>query len=145
MNRVLRYLWIVGGAVMSILLFLLASASENSEFFEQNYSWLVGVNILVAAALLVLVVWMLIRLYNRYRRGKFGSKLMTRLVLLFALMGILPGAIIYVVSVQFVSRSIESWFDVRVESALDSGVKLAQSILDTSRDNLTVQPNRLAN
>ena len=145
MNRVLRYLWIVGGAVMSILLFLLASASENSEFFERNYSWLVGVNILVAAALLVLVVWMLIRLYNRYRRGKFGSKLMTRLVLLFALMGILPGAIIYVVSVQFVSRSIESWFDVRVESALDSGVKLAQSILDTSRENLTIQANRLAN
>ena len=145
MNRVLRYLWIVGGAVMSILLFLLASASENSEFFDRNYSWLVGVNILVAAALLVLVVWMLIRLYNRYRRGKFGSKLMTRLVLLFALMGILPGAIIYVVSVQFVSRSIESWFDVRVESALDSGVKLAQSILDTSRENLTIQANRLAN
>ena len=58
MNRVLRYLWIVGGAVMSILLFLLASASENSEFFERNYSWLVGGNILVAAALLILVVWM---------------------------------------------------------------------------------------
>ena len=95
MNRVLRYLWIVGGAVMSILLFLLASASENSEFFDRNYSWLVGVNILVAAALLVLVVWMLIRLYNRYRRGKVGSKLMTRLVLLFALMGIVPGASSY--------------------------------------------------
>lgn len=130
---------------MSILLFLLASASENSEFFDRNYSWLVGVNILVAFSLLILVVWMLIRLINRYRRGKFGSKLMTRLVVLFALMGILPGAVIYVVSVQFVSRSIESWFDVRVESALDSGVKLAQSILETSKEELTVQANRLAN
>lgn len=107
---------------MSILLFLLASASENTDFFDKNYSWLVGMNILVAAALLILVVWMLIRLYKRYKRGKFGSKLMTKLVVLFALMGILPGAVIYVVSVQFVSRSIESWFDVRVESALDSGV-----------------------
>ena len=130
---------------MSILLFLLASASENSEFFDRNYSWLVGVNILVAFSLLILVVWMLIRLINRYSRGKFGSKLMTRLVVLFALMGILPGAVIYVVSVQFVSRSIESWFDVRVESALDSGVKLAQSILETSKEELTVQANRLAN
>ena len=130
---------------MSILLFLLASASENSEFFDRNYSWLVGVNILVAFSLLILVVWMLIRLINRYKRGKFGSKLMTRLVVLFALMGILPGAVIYVVSVQFVSRSIESWFDVRVESALDSGVKLAQSILETSKEELTVQANRLAN
>ena len=125
---------------MSILLFLLASASENSEFFDRNYSWLVGVNILVAFSLLILVVWMLIRLINRYRRGKFGSKLMTRLVVLFALMGILPGAVIYVVSVQFVSRSIESWFDVRVDApALDSGVELAQSILETSKEELTVQ------
>ncbi len=144
MTRGLRYLWIVGTAVMSILLFLLASASENTDFFDQNYSWLVGVNFLVAAALLILVVWMLIRLYKRYRRGKFGSKLMTKLVVLFALMGILPGAVIYVVSVQFVSRSIESWFDVRVESALDSGVKLAQSILETSKEELTAQANNLA-
>ena len=51
---------------MSILLFLLASASENSEFFDRNYPWLVGVNILVAFSLLILVVWMLIRLINRY-------------------------------------------------------------------------------
>ncbi|EEO28403.1 sensor histidine kinase [Oxalobacter paraformigenes] len=145
MTRVLRYLWIVGGAIMSILLFLLASASENTDFFDKNYSWLVGVNILVAFALLILVVWMLIRLVNRYRRGKFGSKLMTKLVVLFALMGILPGAIIYVVSVQFVSRSIESWFDVRVESALDSGVKLAQSVLETSKEELTLQASHLAN
>ncbi len=130
---------------MSILLFLLASASENTDFFDKNYSWLVGVNILVAFALLILVVWMLIRLVNRYRRGKFGSKLMTKLVVLFALMGILPGAIIYVVSVQFVSRSIESWFDVRVESALDSGVKLAQSVLETSKEELTLQASHLAN
>lgn len=144
MTRALRYLWIVGGAIMSILLFLLASASENTDFFDKNYSWLVGVNILVASALLILVVWMLIRLYNRYKRGKFGSRLMTKLVVLFALMGILPGAVIYVVSVQFVSRSIESWFDVRVESALDSGVKLGQAILETSKQNLDLQASNLA-
>lgn len=144
MTRALRYLWIVGGAVMSILLFLLASASENTDFFDKNYSWLVGVNILVAAALLILVVWMLIRLYKRYKRGKFGSKLMTKLVVLFALMGILPGAVIYIVSVQFVSRSIESWFDVRVESALDSGVKLGQAILESSKEDLDLQANNLA-
>lgn len=129
---------------MSILLFLLASASENTDFFDKNYSWLVGVNILVAAALLILVVWMLIRLYKRYKRGKFGSKLMTKLVVLFALMGILPGAVIYIVSVQFVSRSIESWFDVRVESALDSGVKLGQAILESSKEDLDLQANNLA-
>ncbi len=132
MIRVLRYLLIVGCAVGAILLFLLASASENTDFLDRHYKWLFALNALVALALFSLVILMLARLYKRYRRGKFGSKLMVRLVLLFAVMGILPGVVIYVVSVQFVSRSIESWFDVRVESALESGLNLVHASLDGS-------------
>lgn len=136
MTRTMRYALLAGGGIMSILLFLLASASDNSSFFEQNYPWLLGLNALVAVILLGSVIVLLTRLYKRYRRGKFGSKLMSRLVLLFALMGILPGALIYLVSVQFVSRSIESWFDVRVESALESGLNLGRAALDESLKNL---------
>ena len=137
-------MWVVGGAVMSILLFLLASASSNTDFFDQNYSWLLLLNGLVAAALLVLVIVMLLRLYRRHKRGKFGSRLMTRLVLLFALMGILPGTVIYIVSVQFVSRSIETWFDVRVESALESGLSLGRAVLDSSLSELNKRAQALA-
>ncbi|MFJ7567893.1 ATP-binding protein [Herminiimonas sp. NPDC097707] len=144
MTRLLRYLLVVGGAVISILLFLLASASENSNLFERNYPWLLILNAVVAAALLGLVILLLIRLYKRYKRGKFGSKLMARLVLLFAMIGILPGAVIYTVSVQFVSRSIESWFDVRVESALESGLNLGRSALDSSLDELRIKARSMA-
>ncbi len=140
----MRYLLVAGGAIMSILLFLLASASENSSFFEQNYPWLLGLNALVAVLLLGSVMVLLARLYKRYRRGKFGSRLMARLVLLFALMGILPGALIYLVSVQFVSRSIESWFDVRVESALESGLNLGRAALDESLNDLQSKARNVA-
>ncbi|MGZ3158279.1 MAG: ATP-binding protein [Burkholderiaceae bacterium] len=144
MTRALRYLLILGGAIVSILLFLLASASENSAAFDKHYPWLLGLNALVAVALLVLVSLLLGRLYQRYRRGRFGSKLMTRLVLLFAAVGILPGVIIYTVSVQFVSRSIESWFDVRVESALESGLNLGRSALDASLADLNAKAHNMA-
>lgn len=144
MTRLLRYLLVVGGAVVSILLFMLASASENSSLFERNYPWLLILNAVVAAALLTLVVLLLLRLYKRHKRGKFGSKLMARLVLLFAMIGILPGIVIYTVSVQFVSRSIESWFDVRVESALESGLNLGRSALDASLDDLRLKTRNLA-
>jgi nitrogen fixation/metabolism regulation signal transduction histidine kinase len=143
-TRVLRYLLVVGGAIASILLFLLASASENSAFFDQHYSWLLGLNALVALALLGLVVLLLTRLYKRYKRGKFGSRLMARLVLLFAVVGILPGSVIYMVSVQFVSRSIESWFDVRVESALESGLNLGRAALDSSLADLNAKARSMA-
>jgi nitrogen fixation/metabolism regulation signal transduction histidine kinase len=143
-TRVLRYVLVFGGAITGILLFLLASASENSVFFDQNYSWLLGLNALFAALLLGLVTTLLLRLYQRYKQRRFGSRLMTRLVMLFALIGILPGAVIYVVSVQFVSRSIESWFDVRVESALEAGLNLGRTALDSSLADLNAKARAMA-
>jgi nitrogen fixation/metabolism regulation signal transduction histidine kinase len=140
----LRYMLVFGGATTGILLFLLASASENSQFFDQNYSWLLGLNALIAVLLLGLVSTLLLRLYRRYKQGRFGSRLMTRLVLLFALIGILPGTLIYVVSVQFVSRSIESWFDVRVESALEAGLNLGRTALDSSMADLNAKARAMA-
>ncbi|HJV51754.1 MAG TPA: ATP-binding protein [Noviherbaspirillum sp.] len=144
MPRLLRYLLVLGGGVVSILLFLLASASENSAYFDKHYSWLLGLNALMTVALLGLVSLLLRRLYKRYKRREFGSKLMARLVLLFALIGILPGTVIYIVSVQFVSRSIESWFDVRVESALESGLTLGRTALDASLADLAAKARNVA-
>jgi len=144
MPRALRYLLIVGGALVGILLFLLASASENSEAFDRYYNWLLGLNALTAVTLLGLVVVLLGRLVKQYRRGEFGSKLMSRLVLLFALIGVLPGTLIFLVSVQFVSRSIESWFDVRVESALESGLNISRAALDAAQNELLAKARNMA-
>jgi nitrogen fixation/metabolism regulation signal transduction histidine kinase len=142
-QRFLRYFLIVGGAVISILLFLLASAAENSAFFDRHYPELLVLNAVIAAALLALVTLLLARLYRGYKRREFGSRLMARLVVLFAVIGILPGTVIYVVSVQFVSRSIESWFDVRVESALEAGLKLGRTALDASLSDLSAKARNL--
>jgi len=138
----LRYFSVVGGAIVSILLFLLASASDNSGFFDRYYGWLLGLNAAVAVALLLLVVVSLFRLYARFKAGKFGSRLMTRLVLLFAAIGVLPGLVIFLVSVQFVSHSIESWFNVPVEEALEAGINLSRAGLDRAVGELTVTANR---
>jgi nitrogen fixation/metabolism regulation signal transduction histidine kinase len=129
-NQALRYALVVGGAIVSILLFLLAAASDNSGFFDRYYTWLLGVNAGMAALLLVLVIVALARLYSRYKAGKFGSRLVARLVLLFAGIGILPGLVIFMVSVQFVSHSIDSWFDVKIEAAIESGLNLGRAALD---------------
>jgi nitrogen fixation/metabolism regulation signal transduction histidine kinase len=135
-NQALRYALVVGGTIVSILLFLLASASDNSGFFDRYYGWLLGLNTAMAVLLLTLVVVGLARLYSRYKAGKFGSRLMARLVLLFAGIGILPGLVIFMVSVMFVSHSIDSWFDVKIEAALTSGLNLGRAALDESLSEL---------
>jgi len=142
--RALRYALVIGSAIASILLFLLASASNNTGFFAHNFTWLFGLIIVVAGALFVLVMVALWRLYSRYKAGKFGSRLMARLMLLFGGIGIVPGLVIFMVSVQFVSHSIESWFDVKIEAALDSGLNLSRAALDEALANLSANAGTVA-
>ena len=114
-----------------VLVFLLAQATNNRELYEQHYARLFGVNVVVAVGLALVILWGVYRLIARLRKGKFGSRLLIKLAAIFGLVGVLPGLLIYTVSYQFVSRSIESWFDVKVEGALDSGLTLARTSLDT--------------
>ncbi len=129
--------WAIGAGIVfmtgvgMVLLFLLTLATRNRALYEQNFGWLVGINVAVAAFLLLVIVWLGVRLTMRFKRGKFGSRLLVKLAAIIGLVGVLPGLLIYTVSYQFVSRSIESWFDVRVESALTAGLNLGRTTLDT--------------
>lgn len=133
-NRAMRWTLGVGVGVMValglVLIFLLTLATGNRELYERNYTLLLGLNIAVAAVLLAAIGWIVVRLFLRLRQRKFGSRLLLKLAAIFALVGLFPGLTIYVVSYQFVSRSIESWFDVKVESALAAGLNLGRSSLD---------------
>ena len=134
-SRAVRWAVGVGAAIISaigmVLLFLLTLATNNRALYERNYAWLFGVNVLVALLLLAVLAWVAIRLASRLRKGRFGSRLLVKLAAIFALVGLMPGLLIYVVSYQFVTRSIESWFDVKVEGALTAGVSLARVSLDS--------------
>ena len=128
--------WILGLGAASVvlisvvLLFLLTVSTNNRAQYENTYGYLLTLNVVVAGMLLALIGFMAVRLVMRLRQGKFGSQLLVKLALIFSLVGFAPGLLIYVVSYQFVSRSIESWFDVKVEKALDAGLNLGRVTLD---------------
>ncbi len=112
------------------MLFLLATAGANTEFLERRYRLLIGLNIVLVLFLMVIVGYLLWRLRRRLKSGVFGSQLALRLLLIFSWMAILPGVLVYAVSVQFLERSIESWFDVKVDRALEGGLNLGHTMLD---------------
>ena len=134
-SRALRWTIGVGVAAVSgvglVLLFLLTQATNNRELYERNYARLFTLNVVVATVLLLVIIWITARLLLRLRQKRFGSRLLVKLAAIFALAGFAPGVLIYVVSYQFVSRSIESWFDVKVEGALDAGLNLGRVTLET--------------
>ena len=149
MNRVLaphriRYV-VLGCAVLgTVFLFLLATASANTSLFAGNYTLLVVLNLTLVAVLMALVAYQLWRLRKNLKAGVFGSRLAARLVLLFALVAVLPGALLYGVSIQFLGKSIESWFDVRVDRALEGGLNLGRNALEYLLKETTNKATQLA-
>ena len=140
----------VGGAVAGTLgaivwFLLLLSTAADTAIFSRHYPLLIGLNIFLALAMVGLVSWQLRSLWRDYRAQIFGARLKLRLMLMFGIIAVLPGALVYGVSVQFVTRSIESWFDVRVEKALESGLHLGRSALDSLLSDLTEKANQMAN
>jgi nitrogen fixation/metabolism regulation signal transduction histidine kinase len=121
------------------LVVLLTQATSNRALYDRNYDRLYLINTTVVVLLLLGLMWGLTRLVIRVRQGQFGSRLLVKLAAIFALVGVVPGVLIYVVSYQFVSRSIESWFDVKVEGALVAGLNLGRATLDTLSADLAKQ------
>jgi len=141
MTRAARWGWVITGVTLTgvagVLAFLLSIGTTSERgFFERHYHWLYWVNVVVAVVLALVILTAAVRLVVRVRRGRFGSRLLFKLAAIFALVGIVPGVLIYTVSYQFVNRSIETWFDVKLASALEAGLNLGRGTLDAMVSDL---------
>jgi PAS domain S-box-containing protein len=140
----LKYLLIICAALGAVLLYLLSLASANTALFSKHYTVLFGLSGGIVLLLSGLVAYQLFVLLRKLKTKVFGAKLTFRLVLFFSLMSILPGVLIYTLSVQFLSKSIESWFDVRVDKALEGGLNLGRTTLDNMSKDLEKRANAMA-
>ena len=144
MRLLLRLALMVGAVSGLALLGLLAWSTGNASRFARYYDTLLVLNGIFALALFVWVVALTVRLARQIRRRQFGARLTARFSLAFALIGVVPGALIYTVSVQFMSRSIESWFNVRVDTALEAGLNLGRAALDSLLADLDARARSMA-
>ena len=120
------------GVFALVLLVLLSLASSNTQYFENYFIWLYAANVIIGICLALVILTLVSVIAVRWYRGHFGTRLIAKLAMIFALVGVVPGLILYGVSLQFVSRSIETWFDVKVESALEAGLELGRATLSGS-------------
>jgi nitrogen fixation/metabolism regulation signal transduction histidine kinase len=132
----MRYLAIAGATLAAILLYMLAIATGNTSKLAEYYWWVFGLNSLLLLALFGVLALQLIRLRQRLKKRVFGAKLTQKLMVMFALVAVVPGVLVFTVSAQFLTRSIESWFNVRVESALDRGLDLGRHALGYVLDDV---------
>src|SRR5687768_1116892 len=135
-QHAVKYVIIISAGLGAVMLFLLATAGADTGLFDRKYRLLIRLNAGLVLFLMAIVGYLLWRLRRRLQAGVFGSRLALRLLLIFSLMAVLPGVLVYSISVQFLGKSIESWFDVKVDRALEGGLELGRTILDNRLEDL---------
>lgn len=131
-------LWVAFGLLFASL-YLMSEVTRNSEQFGRLYSWLLTVNALGLVSLVVLIGVNLARLVHQYRKRAAGSRLTLRLVVMFVALAVAPVSVVFYFSLDFLHRGIDSWFDVRVEQALDDALELSRTSLDARMRELLNQ------
>ncbi|MDJ0880031.1 MAG: ATP-binding protein [Gammaproteobacteria bacterium] len=132
MNRALRN----SAPIFALLILLLVSlysisdATSNSATFGKYYTWLVFFNAIGLIVLIGLIIYNVYKLIVQYRLKAVGSRLTSRMIGVFVILTIIPVSIVYYFSLTFLHRSIDSWFDVGVEQALEDSLQLGRSSLD---------------
>ncbi len=134
--------------VLSLLLvsaiFMLSAAAQYSEFFGNFYSILLLVNVLGIGLLLLLITANVYRLIHQFRARVLGSRLTLRLFGMFVLLAVIPLTVVYYFSVQFLNKGIDSWFDVRIEQALNDALLLGRTSLEAIKRDRIVEAQDLA-
>ncbi len=146
MKRYLMPLAIAAGMiVMLVSLILLSKSTQNSMDFDRLHGGLLLLNAIAVGILLIIIGFNLVRLILQYRRNVIGSRLTTRLVVMFVALAIVPVVLVYYFSVQFISRGIDSWFDVRVERALGDAIELSRTALQLRVRELLTRTQTIGN
>jgi nitrogen fixation/metabolism regulation signal transduction histidine kinase len=134
-KSVVRFLFgPVPAAIISLLLlftlFLLTSAAQHAKLSGEFYFVLLGVNILGILTLSILIAANVLRLYRQLRAKVLGSRLTLRMVAMFVLLVVAPITVVYYFSVQFLSKGVDSWFDVKIDKAVDDALLLGATTLE---------------
>lgn len=125
-------------------LVLMSNATQDSAQFEELYPTLFSLNLLVLLVLIILIGMNVHRVVRQYRNQATGSRLTVRLVAIFVMLALAPVSVVYYFSLQFLERGIDSWFDVKIDKALQDSLQLSQSALDLRMRELIKDTESLA-
>ena len=132
------------GLVLLGSTYLMSNATQDSARFGELYSVLLAINAAALIGLGVLIAWNLYHLLHQARERRPGAKLTVRMVVVFVVLSVTPVTIVYYFSLQFLHRGIDSWFDVRIEAALNDALDLSRTALGVRMRELLAQTARIA-
>jgi nitrogen fixation/metabolism regulation signal transduction histidine kinase len=130
--------------LLLVALIMMNAATQNSDRFGNLYSLLLLINLIGIVLLLVLIGTNIYKLAVQYRERTIGSRLTLRLFSMTVIIAIVPVLVVFFFSLQAINRGIDSWFDVRVEKALDDALLLGRTALDAIKQDLVAKTHDMA-
>jgi nitrogen fixation/metabolism regulation signal transduction histidine kinase len=120
-------LWVL---VSGGLLLLLALSVQNSVRYSNLQPWILLINAIAVVTVSVLLARKIAELVRAFRAQVPGSRLTARTVAIFGSLVIAPLIIVYLFSLEFLNRGIDSWFKVEIKQGLADALELSKSAMD---------------
>ena len=147
MNKGSNLILLIGSSLFFFMLaslVIMSQSLQNSELFNRYYSILLILNGLGLVSLIILIIFNIKRLIRQFKNKIIGSRMTVRMVMLFSILSVTPVLIVYYFSLDFLHRGIDSWFDLRVEQALDDSLELSRLALDVRMRELLNMTEKIA-
>ncbi len=122
---------IVAIALISGAMFFAIRSAMRGDLRVAGQGWiylslLINANVVLILLMLFLLIRNVVKLILERRKGVLGSRLRSKLVVAFVALSVSPTVVLFVSAVQVVSRSLDEWFDTKVEESLESALEVAQ-------------------
>ena len=135
-----RKIILVTIVVIVVLTFIMSHLSSREtiipRFQDVLIFGLININISLVVLLIFLIVRNVVKLVYERRHGILGAKLRTKLVAAFVGLTLVPTTVLFVVAINFLSASIDNWFDIKVGSALNLSLDVAQNYQQQMAENV---------
>lgn len=130
--------------LLLILAWLLSAATQDKSALNDLFLVIFGIGVVCLLLLAGILVRSMIRLYRDFKRHEAGSRLTIRLVSLFVLLILVATTTVYGFSMHFLHRGINSWFDVKIEQALNDSLELSRTSFGIRMRTLLRQTRMMA-
>jgi nitrogen fixation/metabolism regulation signal transduction histidine kinase len=137
-------LLVLWGAIAAGSLLLLAKSVQNSSEFIRLQPWILLINVVSVIALSILLARKIWQLVHEYREHVPGSRLTARTVTTFGVLVVAPLLIVYLFSLEFLNRGIDSWFRVEIKQGLSNALSLSRDALDLRKREYSNSTQQLA-
>jgi len=126
----------VSTALLFTLSFLIVKSLSEDDAGQLQF-WITIIGGIGIAILVFFLITNCYLLFRQYRRNEIGSKLTSKLVVIFFFLTVVPFSLIYFFAIQFLNKGVDNWFDVRVEQTVKDSILLSKTALEGIKEEIT--------